>query len=642
MSRSLTPHTTLDTLRQEAKRWLKALRAGDAAARARFEAILARPAASPGLRDVQLALAREFDLPGWTALRDRLAAGSTLRRYERVAEALVVAFAAPDREALEVIYEFFGHRREWEGMRRYVRLALGRTETPADPATDLITLDEARFLVARAQQFESWDALAAFAASARRPAGATPLAVKPIVLATFDESGAPEFVTSSRDWDAILAESAERKLPGLGALGQMTDELLERVSRLDHLTTLHLEGSRAVTDAGLRHLARLPALRRLNLSGTGISDRGLATFAQLPALESLALCWTGITDAGMSALSACTRLRALDLGGTGTGDGAIHACAGMAALADFRSGNGVTDPGLARLRDLPVFRSWQGGEPRMGLTDFEAGPNYLLLRGPFTDEGFAQLAALEGLFALNVDSDRLAITGAGLRHLATLPHLGWLGFDAKDESMPAIGALPHLRFLMCQDTTAGDDGFVALSRSRTLEYLWGRRCHNLRRRGFTALAEIPTLRSLSVSCLNVDDDGVAALPRFPALRELMPMDVPDAGYRHIGRCAQLESLVLMYCRDTTDVATEGITSLTALRKYFASYTRITDRTPELLSGMESLEEIIFDTCTGLTRAGISALASLPRLRQLGVSGMPRVTPDVVNRFPARVKVRHGM
>jgi len=76
--------------------------------------------------------------------------------------------------------------------------------------------------------------------------------------------------------------------------------------------------------------------------------------------------------------------------------------------------------------------------------------------------------------------------------------------------MPYIAALPRLRFLMCQDTEASDEGFVALSRSRTLEHLWGRRCY-------------------------VDDEGLSALPRFPALRELMPMDVPDEGYRHIGR-----------------------------------------------------------------------------------------------------------
>ena len=32
---------------------------------------------------------------------------------------------------------------------------------------------------------------------------------------------------------------------------------------------------------------------------------------------------------------------------------------------------------------------------------------------------------------------------------------------------------------------------------------------------------------------------MAELPKFPALRELMPMDVPDQGYRHIARCEAL-------------------------------------------------------------------------------------------------------
>jgi hypothetical protein len=207
--------------------------------------------------------------------------------------------------------------------------------------------------------------------------------------------------------------------------------------------------------------------------------------------------------------------------------------------------------------------------------------------------------------------------------------------------MPHIAALPHLRFLMCQDTVAGNDGFVALSRSQTIEHIWGRRCYNLQRRGFVALAEMPALRYLSVSCKNVDDEGVSALPRFPALRELMPMDVPDAGYRHIGRCPRLESLVLMYCRDTTDAATEHIAGLPTLKKYFASYNRITDRTPEILSGMSSLEEIQFDSCAGLTNAGIAALARLPRLRELSVESMPRVTAEVVAAFPPHVRVRHG-
>jgi hypothetical protein len=239
---------------------------------------------------------------------------------------------------------------------------------------------------------------------------------------------------------------------------------------------------------------------------------------------------------------------------------------------------------------------------------------------------------------LNVDDSRLDISAHGLAPLVALPHLGFLAFDATDDAMPYIAAMPRLKFLMCQDTNAGDDGFVALSRSRSIEYLWGRRCHNLGARGFSALASIPTLRALSVSCKNVDDSGLSALPRFPALRELMPMDVPDHGYRFIGQCGQLESLVLMYCRDTGDVATSHITRLEKLTKYFASYTRATDRTPELLSEIQSLETITMSGIPGITNTGVAALARLPRLRKLSLSGMQGVDLEALPVLAANIRV----
>jgi hypothetical protein len=638
MPRQFSSSTTLDNLKKEAKRWLKALRANAGEARARLARALPDAPELATLADVQLALAREHGLPGWAALKERLAAGGALRRYERVADALVAAYATGDASSMRIVWDYFGHMRSWDGMRRYVRLDLGKREQPDSTEGDGITLAEAQHLVARAQGFESWDALSRYAASL--PPGKATMAARAVGVFVPHDGAEPEIIRRSHDWDEALSLLQERKLPGLHASGQMTDAILERVSRLDHITAIDLDNSRAVTDGGLRHLARLPRLRELNLSGcTGITDRGLDVLGRLPALESLQLRGTWVTDDGAAHLSACERLRAVDLSGTRTGDGAIGALAGKPHLADFRSGEGVTDDGMALLHELPIFKRWHGGEARMWLTGFDAGPNYLMLRGPFTDRGLARLVGLDGLFALNVDSARLAITGAGLAPLVDLPHLGWLAFDARDDSMPCIAALPHLRFLMCQDTAAGDDGFVALSRSKTIEYIWGRRCHSLQRRGFTALADMPALRSLSVSCKNVDDEGVSALPRFPALRELMPMDVPDAGYRHVGRCERLESLVLMYCRDTGDGATGHLPGLVNLRKYFASYNRITDRTPEILSGMPSLEEITFDTCAGLSNAGVAALAKLPRLRTLSVSGMPMVTADVADLFAPGVTVR---
>ncbi|WP_443750055.1 ankyrin repeat domain-containing protein [Asticcacaulis solisilvae] len=69
MSRSLTSKSTLETLRKDAKRWLKALRAGDGEARRRLADAWPSAPAGPALRDVQHALAREYGHDGWIALK---------------------------------------------------------------------------------------------------------------------------------------------------------------------------------------------------------------------------------------------------------------------------------------------------------------------------------------------------------------------------------------------------------------------------------------------------------------------------------------------------------------------------------------------------------------------------------------------
>ena len=421
----------------------------------------------------------------------------------------------------------------------------------------------------------------------------------------------------------------------------MTDAILANVARIETIADLDLSGSQAVTDDGLRHLVRLPRLKRLDLSGTAITDLGLPVLRELPALESIALAMTHVTDDGAAVLADCGKLARVDFAGTHTGDGVIRALAGKRGVSQLSTGNRVTDEGLRLLRELPVFSTWQGGASvPMRLFTESGEPNRLWLRGTFTDRGMVHLGTLEGLYDLNIDDSRLAITAAGMKPLVSLPHLERLSVDAKDDWMPHLAAMSRLRFLLIQDTRAGDDGFVALSRSRSIEAIWGRRCQHLRSRGFLALAEMPALRSLSVSCLNVDDSAVAALPSFPSLRELMPMDVPDAGYRHIGTCEHLESLILMYCRHTTDAATEHLAGLRHLTEYFNSYTAVTDRTPELLSTLESLERVTLDTCHALTNDGVARLARLPRLRELRVSGRG-ITPDVARAFRPGVIVAAG-
>ncbi|HET8774669.1 MAG TPA: hypothetical protein VFP80_12780, partial [Thermoanaerobaculia bacterium] len=122
-----------------------------------------------------------------------------------------------------------------------------------------------------------------------------------------------------------------------------------------------------------------------------------------------------------------------------------------------------------------------------------------------------------------------------------------------------------------------------------------------------------------------------------SLRELMPMDVQDDGFRHIGQCASLEALWCMYCRDTTDAATEHIRGA-RLKTYYAGKTQITDRSLAILAAMDSLERLTFWETQHLTDAGVRRLARLPHLRELSLEGLPHVTANVLPEFPVDVQV----
>ena len=77
MTRRITPQTSLDNLKKEAKRWLKELRSDNPEARTRFQDALPKPPVNPGLRDVQRALSVEYGFPGWTALKHAIETRAT-------------------------------------------------------------------------------------------------------------------------------------------------------------------------------------------------------------------------------------------------------------------------------------------------------------------------------------------------------------------------------------------------------------------------------------------------------------------------------------------------------------------------------------------------------------------------------------
>jgi uncharacterized protein len=78
--RALGAAASLESLKKEAKRWLKALREGDTAARERLRRVLPSAGAQVALREVQHALALEHGLEGWAALKEALADRALAKR----------------------------------------------------------------------------------------------------------------------------------------------------------------------------------------------------------------------------------------------------------------------------------------------------------------------------------------------------------------------------------------------------------------------------------------------------------------------------------------------------------------------------------------------------------------------------------
>ena len=451
-----------------------------------------------------------------------------------------------------------------------------------------------------------------------------------------DNRISPRLQINAAEWEELIAVMKERRIPALDAGGFMTDALMARVADLDHVTSLHLGGSRELSDDGLLQLARMPQLEHLNLSeypGGKLTDRGLEVLRHLPNLKRFEMTWqAGITDAGTANLRYCDQLEVVNLMGSPTGDGAIAALQGKPRLHVFSTGRLVSDAGLPLLQNFPLLKHWNGEEGAQ-----------LLIDGPFTNAGLAGMAGLEGVADLDLFWHVTGITPEAFVHLAHLPNLQALACDGKlsdDTAMRHIAAIPRLRRLRAQESAATDDGFVALAQSKTLEGFWGRDSANFGSRAFIAFSKMPSLRELGVSLRNVDDAALAALPEFPALRELTPIGLKDDGFRHVGKCARLERLTCMYCRESGDATTEYIRGL-RIKYYYAGLTQITDRSLEILGGMESLEQVEFYECLKITDAGVLFLARLPGLREVHFDGLPGVTLEGTTVFRPDVQVHYA-
>lgn len=146
------------------------------------------------------------------------------------------------------------------------------------------------------------------------------------------------------------------------------DDDLARLAVLPRVSSLRIDASRArrMTQHGVHHLARWPALRELRAGGA-IGDPELAALATVRGLERLMLLGSKVSDVGGPALARLDRLRELGLSYAQVGDATAAALAAVPALeALCLTSTRVGPAGILALARAPRLRrlglSWDCGD----------------------------------------------------------------------------------------------------------------------------------------------------------------------------------------------------------------------------------------------------------------------------------------
>jgi hypothetical protein len=279
-----------------------------------------------------------------------------------------------------------------------------------------------------------------------------------------------------------------------------------------------------ITDAGLKHLAECPGLRRLNLADTRVTDAGVKELsAKLPLCE---IVWGADQKIAPKPLDEVLRASVAELLKAGVGVSVEQA--GMERGRPLKTADELKDG--ERVCQM-VFGSEQKPMnfaaataafktfPREGWKSTFGGS--IVTGGPLTDAQFRDLvriAAPRGVIGLELYTSQLP--ESAFVHLREMPELRSFAFvhlyGVTENGLKQLAALPQLRWLGMHGTEFPPAALAALRESAitTLD-LAGLGCVN--DDAVEHLAAMHGLRSLTLKATKVTKAGVekltAALPR---------------------------------------------------------------------------------------------------------------------------------
>lgn len=368
--------------------------------------------------------------------------------------------------------------------------------------------------------------------------------------------------------------------------------------------------------------ARAPAVTQLRVSGCQAAVHvGLGAFAGVESLELVDLTLDGVT---MGRVASLPRLRALTLTRVKAGSEPV-AVLGRLALArlvlrelDVDSPLGGVAGQAPELREAVLEGAWAGHDAMLALGKADKLRDLRLIDTRIGNFSLHQLKPLTGLTSVTWqgptfnDHSPLYIRDLPIESFTcACPGLG-------DAGLKAIGRQLGLRELVLPQSRISGAGLAQLGKLERLAVV------RLARRdpgpeGLAALARLPALRELTLSLpapAVLIDPTLTPLGEIVGLRRLT-LDIPSLDDRAAPQLATLTQLEQLDLGGTqiSDVGLKALAGLGALTELELHHTRVTNRGLANLAGLTRLERLELDH-TDLVDDGVAHLKALTALRVL--------------------------
>ncbi|MBN2476529.1 MAG: hypothetical protein JXB62_18085 [Pirellulales bacterium] len=428
------------------------------------------------------------------------------------------------------------------------------------------------------------------------------------------------------------------------------DEDVAQVRSIRDLRWISLSES-GITDEAFRHLADMPCLEGIDLSGTRVTDAQLGRLTALQGLRWLDLSDTKVTGEGLPALASLPRLETLLVNHNRISR--LELVKGFPSLSVVYTERcpleAVHLAALPRITELALSSEELNG---VHVDDLPSLKN-LAIAVPYQresdDKRFCvfRLARLPNLEVLSIEA---RIQAGDLNSLQTMHRLRVLALRRSDVDGDALQYVRDLTSLEEIDLTSvplSNDDLAYFKRLRNLRFLGLSDC-GLDGRALPYLHDLECLERLDfASDRPVSENQLRQISGLQSLRsiELYGCRIPGEALIHLARLQKLEEVGLGDNPLVSDDDLECLTTLASLRVLDLRQCGLNGKGLQHLSTMQTIRRLALQH-NPLISESLRYLANLRQLEELDLRGI-QLAPAAVEHLAAlthlkRLRVSRGV